>query len=399
MMPSRISHRLNRLAGALVLVLGVPQDASATDCPLAAAPYSSNMPVADIMAEPAARDVVWRLAPDVLAPFATGGRYVVAPTFGRITTPAKLLSQVPDGAARAAALDAALKTVRVTRGALLERCARYDTVRPRLPAGLPRPALLLFDKITGFRDAPSVDAATRAMERLAAAKGWSVFRADNGAIFNAADLRRFDAVVWNNVSGDALTLGQRAAFRSWMERGGGFVGIHGAGGDPVYFWDWYADELLGTRFLGHTAVPHFQAARVKIDDPESWIAQGVQPAWTMTEEWYSFTSNPRLAGAKVIATLDETTYTPTGRNGADYRMGDHPIVWSRCVASGRAFYTAIGHLPEAYEEPNSARLLERGIAWAMALGGPPCKPQAHREPQTHRRVGAPTPSHSSEDRK
>lgn len=362
-----------------MLVLGASQAANAVDCPLATASYSSNMPVADIMAEPAARDVVWRLAPDVLAPFATGGRYFVAPTFGRITTPAKLLSERPEGAARAAALDTALKGIRPTRGALLERCARYDTVRPRLPSSLPRPALLLFEKITGFRDGPSVDAATRAIERMAAANGWSLFRTDNGAVFNAADLRHFDAVVWNNVSGDALTLGQRSAFRTWMERGGGFVGIHGAGGDPVYFWDWYADELIGTRFLGHTANPHFQAARVNIDDRASWIADGVQPSWTMTEEWYSFTSNPRLSGAKVIATLDETTYLPTGRNNVNYRMGDHPIVWSRCVKFGRSFYTAIGHLPEVYQEPNSARLLERGIAWAMALGGPACTPSRSSE--------------------
>ena len=50
----------------------------------------------------------------------------------------------------------------------------------------------------------------------------------------------------------------------------------------------------------------------------------------------------------------------------------HPIAWTRCVGNGRSFYTAIGHRPESYVEPHSAILLERGIAWAMGLGGTGC---------------------------
>jgi hypothetical protein len=40
--------------------------------------------------------------------------------------------------------------------------------------------------------------------------------------------------VWNNVSGDALTLGQRKTLRAHAERGGGFAGVHGSDGGSFY---------------------------------------------------------------------------------------------------------------------------------------------------------------------
>lgn len=68
-------------------------------------------------------------------------------------------------------------------------------------------------------------------------------------------------------------------------------------------------------------------------------------------------------------TLDESSDEPVGFGGADIHMGDHPLAWTRCIADGRSFYTAIGHRPEVYAESNSLALLENGIAWAAGLLG------------------------------
>ncbi len=93
----------------------------------------------------------------------------------------------------------------------------------------------------------------------------------------------------------------------------------------------------------------------------------------MSEEWYSFRESPRASGARVIATLDESTYEPFGRGGQDLRMGaDHPIVWTRCVGSGRALYTAIGHRPEVYHIPENLSLLRDSLAWAAGTGATVC---------------------------
>lgn len=335
------------------------------DGPFAADAYSINTPVADLMLDPAARAVLDRLAPDLMrAPKAFGGGWL-PPGMATILTPRHLLERDPAAAGLLAQLDFELAIVPLSREAMRRRCARYDRVPPELPQALTRPAVLVFDKTTGFRDAPSIDAAAQALREMARRRAWSAFFTDRGAVFNARDLARFDAVVWNNVSGDALTIGQRQAFRSWVEGGGGFVGIHGTAGDPVCQWDWFADTLIGARFAGHPMPPRqFQAGRVVVEAGHP-VVEGLGDGWTMTEEWYSFRASPRLGGARVLATLDESSYEPLGLPGMALRMGDHPLAWVRTVGRGRSFYTAIGHRPESYAHPEALRLLEQGIAWAM----------------------------------
>jgi uncharacterized protein len=344
-----------------------------TDCPLARAPYSSRTPLLDLLLDPAARAVLAREAPAVLKPpFADEDWPLQPPSFAAIVTPELLLRMLPPGSGSAAALDTALAQVPVTEAATSVRCARYDAMPPKLPRHILRPAILLFDKINGFRDAPSVDAAAAALRAMAARRGWTLVASDNAAVFNARDLARFDVVVWNNVSGDALTVTQQRAFRRWLAAGGGYAGIHGSAGDPVYVWGWYADALIGARFKGHPMNPQFQAANVVVADAANAITRGLGAGWTMSEEWYSFESSPRVNGAHVLATLDEASYSPVGMGGVDLHMGDHPIAWTRCIDAGRVFYTAIGHRPESYSEPHSVALLEQGVEWAMGRGEARC---------------------------
>lgn len=350
------------------LALAALASGGVTDCPLARAPYSTRMPLSDIVRDPAARAVLDREAPGLVGDFTRPfGGGPLPEDFANIISPVTLLKKRPDGQALTARLDRALAAVPVTTAATRGRCARFDNERPALPATIRRPALLVFDKITGFRDGPSVDAANAALKAMAARRGWTLVSTDKAGVFNARDLARFEAVVWNNVSGDALTVPQRAAFRAWIERGGGYAGMHGSGGDPFYVWGWYADTLLGARFAGHPITPQFQAARVVVAHPARGVTRGLPAEWTMTDEWYSFATSPRSSGAHVLATLDEATYQP-----GELAMGDHPIAWTRCVGDGRAFYSAIGHRPENYGEPNSAKLLEQGIAWAMGWGETRC---------------------------
>ncbi|MFD1612330.1 ThuA domain-containing protein [Sphingomonas tabacisoli] len=361
------------IALAGLLLSATTAQAAGTDCPLAHQPYSSRTILADVLGDPAAKAVLDREAPELVSGFSRnfGGR-PLPPGFARILSLESLLRTRPNGAALASRLDTALGAVKLTPQAIRARCAGYDQTPPGLPANIKRPAILVFDKITGFRDAPSVNAATAALKAMAARRGWTIVFSDNGAVFNARDLARFDAVVWNNVSGDALTVRQEQALKSWLAHGGGFAGFHGSGGDPLYVWDWYADTLIGARFIGHPMSPQFQAARVIVEDSGSAITRGLGPGWTMTEEWYSFAASPRSKGAHILARLDESSYSPLGIGGQDLRMGDHPIAWTQCIGNGRSFYSAIGHRPENYSEPNSLKLLENGIAWAAGLGETRC---------------------------
>jgi type 1 glutamine amidotransferase len=250
----------------------------------------------------------------------------------------------------------------------IEHSDQYDSVSPVLPRELVSPAILVFSKTNSYRH-DSIDAANTMFREIANERGWGIFETENGAVFNAAQVGRFKAVVWNNVSGDVLTPPQQEAFKSYIEAGGGFVGVHGSGGDPAYRWRWYVDTLIGAQFVGHTMSPQFRQATVKIEDRESPIMKGLDATWTRTDEWYSFDSSVRAKGYHVLATLDEQSYHPE----PNLSMGpDHPIVWTHCVGSGRAFYSAMGHQSSAYSEPKYLALLTNAIVWAAGIEGSGC---------------------------
>jgi type 1 glutamine amidotransferase len=248
----------------------------------------------------------------------------------------------------------------------------YETAPPELPAQLSEPAILVFSKTNGFREDAAIKAANAALATIAKSRGWSAFFTENGAVFNPAILGRFKATVWNNTSGDVLTPEQKSAFQSYVENGGGFVGIHGAGGDPRYEWRWYVETLIGAQFKGHPMGPQFQKATVHIEDPDDPATRDLGKEWTRVDEWYSFEKSPRGNGVKVLATLDERTYSPK-MLWKDVSMGrDHPIIWKHCVGKGRVFYSALGHSASTYREPLHLKELEGGMAWAAGLEGEAC---------------------------
>jgi hypothetical protein len=245
----------------------------------------------------------------------------------------------------------------------------YETAPPALPAHLNDTAILIFSKTNGFRHEEAIPAANAAFDAIARKHGWSTVFTENGAVFNPATLSRFKATVWNNTSGDTLNADQRAAFQNYIENGSGFVGIHGAGGDPHYDWGWYVNTLIGAQFIGHPMNPQFQRATVHVEDPGDPIMAGVPAAWSRVDEWYSFKPDPRANGVHVLATLDENTYKPK-LFWKDLRMGpDHPVIWKHLVGKGRVFYSALGHSRSAYNETEYIGVLDRAIQWSAGLPG------------------------------
>ena len=114
--------------------------------------------------------------------------------------------------------------------------------------------------------------------------------------------------------------------------------------------------------------PQFQVAEVHTEDPDHPVMAGLPPQWQHEEEWYSWEQSPRQAGFDILAIIDEDSYSPVQNfagQSNDLRMGDHPVVWSRCIGSGRSLYSAMGHSAAAYDNPRHQRLLENGLDWAM----------------------------------
>jgi type 1 glutamine amidotransferase len=222
-----------------------------------------------------------------------------------------------------------------------------------------RPAVLVLTKTAGFRHT-SIEPAAAALVAGLGAAGLGVVVDPDAAHVTDQGLAQFDSVVLLSTTGDWLDDAQQAALEKWAAAGGGVAGIHAAT-DAEPAWP-FLEELFGTRFAGHPAV---QPATVVIEDSTHPATAQLPARWTVTDEWYAFTRNPRDR-VHVLATVDETTY-------AGGVMGpDHPIEWSRepTAISGRMWYTAMGHPDELWADPIFAAHVVAGVAWTAGVPMP-----------------------------
>ncbi|CAA0123504.1 Uncharacterised protein [Halioglobus japonicus] len=251
----------------------------------------------------------------------------------------------------------------------------HDTVAPTIPADLKTPAVLVFSKTNGFRHVEGIDGGAKILQSIASSHKWGMFHTENGAVFNARDLEKFDVVVFLNASGDMLSAAQESAFQSWLLAGGGWLGLHAAGDSSHLEWQWYRDNLIGATFTAHIMGPQFQTASVVLENHQHPALQDLPNIWQHEEEWYSWEQSPRLEGFTVLATLDESSYVPEADfmgTKTDLRMGDHPVVWTNCIGKGKSVYAAMGHRAEAFEQPQNRRLLENTLTWLMDTRGQAC---------------------------
>ncbi|WP_432824724.1 ThuA domain-containing protein [Dactylosporangium sp. CA-092794] len=211
--------------------------------------------------------------------------------------------------------------------------------------------VLVFSKTAGFRH-DSIPTGITTVQQLGAANNFAVEATEDANAFTAANLARFKAVIWLSTTGDVLNAAQQTAFENYIRAGGGYVGVHAAA-DTEYDWAWYGN-LVGAYFASHPAI---QAATVRIADPAHPATAGLPAAWSRTDEWYNYRTNPRPQ-VHVLTTLDESTYSG-GTMGAD-----HPNTWCRAYDGGRSFYTGMGHTPASYSEAGFRTLLLGGIRYA-----------------------------------
>ena len=247
----------------------------------------------------------------------------------------------------------------------------FESDPPALPVEMKDFSVLLFSKTNGFPHTEAIEAAIPAFEKMSAKNNWTLVTTNNGAVFNATQLAKFDVVLWSNATGRNLTEEQRKAFRAYIENGGGFVGIHGTG-DASHHWDWYYETLIGAHFSHHPLSPQIQIGTINLecDSTSNYPCLGLPNSTDRADEWYVFTDNPRDNGFTVLYTLDESNLTMSGNirflvDDKDFGMGaDHPIVWYKCLPNnGRTFYSAMGHTGASFAEKDYLDLLERAIKW------------------------------------
>jgi type 1 glutamine amidotransferase len=216
--------------------------------------------------------------------------------------------------------------------------------------------VLMVTATAGFHHT-SIETAQVALPRLAQESGaFSLI-----VLPDLSDLTRFtpealtqtDVVFFANTSGELpLDDGQKQALLGFVARGGGFAGTHSAT-DTFYEWPEY-EQLVGTHFQEH---PWTQPVRFTLEDATHPIVQGLDVASPWLEEVYVFRTTPRPQ-VHVLFSLDARSV------GANPATEDHPLAWCSSFGSGRAFYTALGHFDELWEDARFHRLLMNGFRWA-----------------------------------
>jgi uncharacterized protein len=247
----------------------------------------------------------------------------------------------------------------------------YETEPPAIsfPAG--QPAILLFSKTTGYRHDEAIAAAKPMFAQMAQRNGWFLYDTEEGGAFNAEQLAKFKVVIFNNSTGEVIDADQKKALESFVENGGGLIGIHGAG-DDSHHWEWYENNLIGAKFSHHPIKNQLQKTELTLQPQADSVLWHQLPAkWSHTDEWYIFFNSPLQNGFTGVYLIDGEAIDPSGDlppllSGKNFGMGrQHPVAWYKPTGKGRTFYTSIGHTGQAFAQPQLGRLLENAIRWQM----------------------------------
>jgi cytochrome c len=147
------------------------------------------------------------------------------------------------------------------------------------------PRVLVFSKTEGWVHT-SIPYATRAIENLGKENGYLVDVSKDASIFNDKDLKWYDAVIFNNTTGNILNAEQQASFERYIQAGGGYVGIHSAA-DTEYEWPWYG-KLMGAYFASHPRNPNVREATIRVSDSSHAATRGLPAQWKRKDEWYNY---------------------------------------------------------------------------------------------------------------
>jgi len=226
---------------------------------------------------------------------------------------------------------------------------------------------LLFTRTMGYHHA-SINEGVDAIKALAARHFFTVDWEEDPAKFDDENLKQYDVIIFLNTSGDILEADQQNAMEKFIRSGKGFVGIHSAS-DTEYDWEWYP-KMVGRMFHIH---PVIQTAKIKVENHNFPGLELMPDERWWTDEWYEF-GEEKIDNLNYLISLDESTYDPNvewkDREIKGDGMGDfHPMSWYHKYDGGRAFYTAMGHMPETYSDPVFLEHIFGGIYWAATGKG------------------------------
>ncbi|MFI6349043.1 ThuA domain-containing protein [Streptomyces sp. NPDC050560] len=251
------------------------------------------------------------------------------------------------------------------------------SARPAGALDLPSPpgtsdvkVLVFYGSAAEGDESPAVNAGIEAIEKIGqsgpADQQFTIQATDDAAVFTKANkMGKFNSVVFLTGGGDVLDAAQEAGLKSYVEAGGGFVGIHDAASAEPYS-DWYTG-LIGARPAADTP-SSAQKAVVEVGDRKNPATKTLPLEWNRTDTWPNWAENP-TGKVHTVASVRESSYKPgEGANGVD-----HPISWCRDYDGGRSFYTGMGGTATTFDEADFRDHLRGALLWTTRLVRADCK--------------------------
>ena len=242
-------------------------------------------------------------------------------------------------------------------GALLALLAAWPAVSP---AAAPRRVLAFATTVDDAAHVSFVAEAAQALPAIAREQGLDYEVTRDWTRLNATELATCAVVVFLDSRPDAPEA--RAAFRAYMERGGGWLGFHFAAFalTPSKYpqdWPWYHDKFLGAgQYVSNTWRP--TAAVLRVDAPDHPVTRGLPTTWrSAPNEWYRWEHDLRRNPAiRVLLSIDPASF-PLGTGPKPHEIwhsGDYPVVWIN--QKYRMIYLNMGHNDIDYEGKTNKEL-------------------------------------------
>jgi len=154
--------------------------------------------------------------------------------------------------------------------------------------------------------------------------------------------------------------------------GKGFVGAHGAL-DANHDWPDYLD-MIGGEAAGHPW--NTFAATLIVEDPAFPAMQAFRsPRFTLVDEIYMARGPWSREKVNVLMRLDETRLPSPARGtgpvppptAALREDRDFAVAWTKSYGKGRVFYSSLGHVKEAWTNPEVQQMYLEAVKWAAGL--------------------------------
>ena len=205
-----------------------------------------------------------------------------------------------------------------------------------------------------------VHEANRWFSKMAARYNFTYDSTKNWNDLNSKFLADYQLIIFLDARPDSSV--QRAAFREYMEKGGGWMGFHFAGFalTPSAFpqnWDWYHNQFLGSgEYKGNTWRP--TSAVLRVEDRKHPATKHLPETFISSpNEWYSWKNDLRNnPDIKILLSIDSTSF-PLGTGPKLYEIwhsGYYPVVWTN--KNYKMLYLNMGHNDIDFENNSDKEL-------------------------------------------